>query len=257
MFIDEVQRQLHSSTLRGLITSEVYQARIKGVSKMAEVRPIDNQWIIAGNNLVVSADDSRRWLRVYLDPQTDQPHKRVFDRDCLEHAHANRVSIVWAALTLMQGYIHAGMPDMGVRLGSFERWAALVPSCLVWAGFANPLDTMQAWQEADPERMRLEALTEAWVAYMGHGAITAKALCNELNQGPPALPHRAGGTPEMESLKSVLDDICGDVRGLNSRLLGNYLSVRRNRRVGLLRFITDGTYQGVAKWRVESDSCGS
>jgi hypothetical protein len=254
MFIDEVQRQLHSSTLRGLITSETYRARIKGVSKMAEVRPIDNQWIIAGNNLVVSADDSRRWLRVYLDPQTDQPHKRVFDRDCLVHAHENRVDIVWAALTLMHSYIHAGMPDMGVRLGSFERWAALVPSCLVWAGFANPIDTMQAWQEADPERMRLGALTEAWQAYMGRTSITAKALCAELNQGPPALPQRAGGNTEMESLRSVLDDICGDIKGLNSRLLGGYLSVRKNRRVGLLRFVEDGKYQGAVKWRVESDS---
>lgn len=253
MFIDEVQRQLHSSTLRGLITSETYRARVKGVSKMAEVRPIDNQWIIAGNNLVVSADDSRRWLRVYLDPQTDQPHKRVFDRDCLEHAHRTRVDIVWAALTLMHSYIHAGMPDMGVRLGSFERWAALVPSCLVWAGFANPIDTMQAWQEADPERMRLGALTEAWQAYMGKASITAKALCAELNQGPPVLPHRAGGTEEMEALKSVLDDICGDIKGLNSRLLGGYLSVRKNRRVGVLRFCEDGKYQGAVKWRVESD----
>jgi len=254
MFIDEVQRQLHSSTLRGLITSETYRARVKGVSKMAEVRPIDNQWIIAGNNLVVSADDSRRWLRVYLDPQTDQPHKRVFDRDCLEHAQQTRVDIVWAALTLMHGYIHAGMPDQGVRLGSFERWAGLVPSCLVWAGFANPLDTMNAWHESDPERAKLGALTEAWAAFMGKTSITAKALCTELNAGPPALPQRAGGNAEMDALKSVLDDICGDIKGLNSRLLGGYLSVRKNRRVGLLRFVEDGKYQGAVKWRVESDS---
>jgi len=254
MFIDEVQRQLHSSTLRGLITSETYRARVKGVSKMAEVRPIDNQWIIAGNNLVVSADDSRRWLRVYLDPQTDQPHKRVFNRDCLEHAQKTRVDIVWAALTLMHGYIHAGMPDQGVRLGSFERWAGLVPSCLVWAGFANPLDTMNAWHESDPERAKLGALTEAWTAFMGKTSITAKALCTELNAGPPVLPQRAGGNAEMEALKSVLDDICGDIKGLNSRLLGGYLSVRKNRRVGLLRFVEDGKYQGAVKWRVESDS---
>lgn len=253
MFIDEVQRQLHSSTLRGLITSETYRARVKGVSKMAEVRPIDNQWIIAGNNLVVSADDSRRWLRVYLDPQTDQPHKRVFDRDCLVHAREHRTDIVWAALTLMQGYIMAGMPDQKVRLGSFESWAALVPSCLVWAGFANPIDTMRAWQEADPERMKLGALLEAWHLYIGTGSITAKALTHELNQGPPPLPSRHGGIEAMEALRSVLDDICGELKGLNSRMLGSYLSLRKNRRVGALRFVEDGKYQGAVKWRVESD----
>lgn len=253
MVIDEVQRQLHSTTLRSLITSETYRARVKGVSKMAEVRPIDSQWMIVGNNLSVSADDARRWLRVYLDPQTDQPHKRVFDRDCLEHALANRAEIVWAALTLMQSYIQAGMPDQGVRLGSFERWAALVPSCLVWAGFANPVDTMQAWHEADPERMKLGALLEAWRAFFGGAAVTAKAACAEIQAGGPVLPQRAGYLPELESLMSVLDDICGEAKGLNSRMLGAYLSNRKNRRVGPLRFVEDGKYQGAVKWRVLSD----
>lgn len=257
MVIDEVQRQLHSTTLRSMVTAEEYAARLKGFSKMATVRPVDSQWIAIGNNLIVSADDARRWLRVYLDPKTDQPHKRVFERDCLAHAKENRVRIVWAALTLMQGYIHAGMPDMGIRLGSFERWAALVPSCLVWAGFENPIDTMNAWHEADPERLKLGALLEAWQAFFGNVSLTAKAACAELMNGPPALPHRTGGNTELETLRSILDDICGDAKGLQSRLLGGYLSNRKNRRVGPLRFVDDGKYQGAVKWRVLSDQPGA
>ena len=209
--------------------------------------------MVLGNNLTVAADDSRRWLRVYLDPKTDAPHLRKFDRDCLEHAKETRAKIVWAALTLMHGYIAAGMPDVGCRLGSFERWAALVPSCLVWAGFANPLDTMQAWLESDSDRQRLGALLAAWRDYFGPEPITAKVACKEIQGGPNASPvDRKGGPPQMASLLACLEDICMDSKSLNSRLLGNYLAPRVERRVGELRFVKDGTYQGAVRWRVAS-----
>jgi hypothetical protein len=247
--VDEVQRQLQSTTLRSLITAEEYTARVKGVSKMATVRPVDSQWFVLGNNLTVAADDSRRWLRVYLDPRTDAPHKRVFDRDCLDHARENRRRIVWAALTILTSYLAAGAPDQGVRLGSFERWAALVPSALVWAGFANPLDTMEAWQDADPDRQRLGALLALWRAYFDDAAVTAKAACVEIGGGVvPA--DRKGSQADREALAAVLEDICSDGKRLSSRLLGIFLAQRVERRIGPLRFCKDGTYQGAVKWRV-------
>jgi hypothetical protein len=243
--VDEVQRSVDSPTLRTMLTQEEYKDRVKGISKMATVRPVDCLYMVLGNNLTVAADDSRRWIRVYLNPKCSDPHKRTFTRDAIQHAIDNRIEIVQAALTLMHSYMMAGMPDQGCKLGSYERWAALVPSCLVWAGLLDPCDTMAAWLASDPDRQILGGLLEVWSTRWGDKAITVNDVVKEFDERPNA--------PENGELREFLTQNWGEKKGVNSRRLGNYISARVERRLDGMWFVKDGEKARAIKWRVAKE----
>lgn len=217
--IDEIREQLVSSALDSALTQEETTDRVLSQSKMATVRPTDSLYIALGNNISVPADSSRRWLRAYLNPNCADPHLRSFDRDATAHAQENRIKLVCAALTILHGYIHAGKPDMGCRLGSFERWAALVPSALVWAGMGNPITTLEKWRQLDERRGMLGALMDAWyVRFKAEGQdetewITTGELCDQAAF--------TTADPRNERLHGVLKEVCGEPKGLNSKRLGN------------------------------------
>ncbi|SMF94593.1 CHC2 zinc finger [Methylomagnum ishizawai] len=240
--IDEVNRTLASPTLDSMLTQETVFDRVLGVSKNATVRPTDSLFLALGNNVTVSADSSRRWLRCYLNPNCADPHLRVFDRDAILHAKENRVKLVCAALTLLHAYVVAGSPDMGVRLGSFERWAALVPSTVRWLGLPDPCKTQEAWKEQDEDRADLARLLEAWAECYGNLPMTAQAVCREVLERPKSEPHA--------KLGEVLKDICGEKTGYNPNRLGVHLSRKGKRVVDGKRFEDAGKVSHKTQWKV-------
>ena len=221
--IDEIKGTLASPTLDSMLTQEQTQARVLGVSQMAVVRPADTLFIALGNNITVAADSSRRWLRCYLNPHCPDPHLRQFDRDALQYARENRAKLVWAALTLLHGYIHAGMPPQpGCHLGSFERWARLIPSCLVWAGFANPIRTLDAWKDQDQSRASLLGLLENWHRVLGDDPHTAATVCRSMET-----EERKMGDVELprydREFSELLFELVGEKGRLNSNRLGGLI----------------------------------
>lgn len=260
--IDEVKDRLVSSALDSALTQEETTDRVLSQSKMATVRPADSLYLALGNNISVPADSSRRWLRGYLNPNCADPHLRSFDRDAIQHAHEHRIKLVCAALTLLHGYIHAGKPDMGCRLGSFERWAALVPSALVWAGMGNPIKTLEAWRELDQGRGLLGAMMDAW--YERFKAVDEEAT-EPLTAGEVTSKMTLEATdPATEQLAGVLREICGEAKGYNNRRLGNYLLKEAKRVIEAyhdggggqppekryFRIEPAGKHQGSTRWKV-------
>lgn len=77
-------------------------------------------------------------------------------------------------LGLVQGWLDAGRPDAGKRLGSFEAWARVVGGVLGHAGFVGFLDAGAVDEGGvDPEEAEWQALIAAWGE--AHGTVRVRA----------------------------------------------------------------------------------
>jgi hypothetical protein len=117
-----------------------------------------------------------------------------------------------AVLTIVRGYIAAGYPNPCTQLASFQDWSLLVRSPLVWLGYADPVETMEAARADDPSRRNLNAFVAAWLRVIGPnkpttaGEIIAKAYSpaddadRALNTAIAAVA-TAPGKSELDAMK--------------------------------------------------------
>jgi Bifunctional DNA primase/polymerase, N-terminal len=117
-----------------------------------------------GNNIVIYGDLTRRVVRAMLDANIADPTKRKYAGDPVKKILADRGRYVAAVLTIVRAYIAAGEPNPPHPVPSFERWSNLVCGSLVWLGWSNPADTMDAVREEDPSCSDLASVLAAWPA---------------------------------------------------------------------------------------------
>jgi putative DNA primase/helicase len=152
MIIDNVTGLIRSPELEAVLTCEgLYRGRILGASTM-----ITCEWCpliaITGNNLSIGGDLYRRLLLCQMHYEGDSPEKResfAIEGKLINHILRHRVSLLSDALTVLRAYIHAGMPDQKVRLGSYEDWARLIPSALVWLDMPNVVESQDVLKNAE------------------------------------------------------------------------------------------------------------
>jgi putative DNA primase/helicase len=117
-----------------------------------------------------------------LDANVERPELRSFRGDPVRTVLENRGHYIAAVLTIVRAYLAAGCPDQCPPLASFGDWSLLVRSSLVWLGYADPVDTMEAARADDPSRGTLRAVVTAWLSIIGSekpmtaGEIIAKAV---------------------------------------------------------------------------------
>lgn len=106
---DNVSGTLRSSTMAGLLTSNVWDDRKLSVMDMARCAN-DRFWIIAGNNVALGGDLPRRSLRTVIDPGMPHPELRTgFEMEDLEvWARDRRGDLIAALLTLIRAWVVAG-----------------------------------------------------------------------------------------------------------------------------------------------------
>ena len=109
--IDNVRRRLDSAALSSLLTTEVWEDRWLGQSKMVRF-PVRAAFAATGNNPSVSNELGRRTVRIRLDSGEERPWLRNDFRheNLVTWVAANRAELVWAALTLIQTWIVEGKP---------------------------------------------------------------------------------------------------------------------------------------------------
>jgi hypothetical protein len=120
---------------------------------------------MTGNNPRLSAELSRRCIRLRIDPRIDMPWLRCGFRHPLitEWAQENRSALVHAALTLIQAWIAAGQPLHETRLGSFEKWSEVMGGVLDVAGIPGFLGNLNELYEAsDGDGQLWREFTGAW-----------------------------------------------------------------------------------------------
>ncbi len=158
------KRVLESSALASVVTVPYWTDRLLGESEMLHLRN-NALWLMTGNNPRLSAELSRRCIRLRIDPRIDMPWLRGGFRHPLitEWAQENRSALVHAALTLIQAWIAAGRPLHETRLGSFEKWSEVMGGVLDVAGIPGFLGNLNELYEAsDGDGQLWREFTGAW-----------------------------------------------------------------------------------------------
>ncbi len=241
--IDNCSNPLGGDTLCQVLTQDFVAIRILGQSKMAAT-PAGCFVCATGNNLRVKADLTRRTLLAGLDARVEHPEERKFDRNAIDYASARRADCTMAALTIVRAYKLAGSPKFkGQRaaLGSFEQWSSTVRDAIMWAGGADPCETMKRARDSDPDREDITAVINGWRNTVGTKPITLKELCDR------ALAE--GNSNEM--LKQALMTIAGDGQALSARKMAAYLARNQDRIVDSHRIVKAPGRRGVSRWRLE------
>ena len=249
--LDNVELPLGGAHLNKALTAETFTGRILGLSQNATV-PTTATWLATGNNVIVKEDLTRRVVLCQLDPQTESPEKREFERNLEEWIPANRPALAMAALTALRSYVVAGKPKQPVPpMGSFEDWHRLVRSALIWLGEADPLGDTGEMESADPTRLKLRALIFAWHNAFKAIPTTAKEAVARANSH--IRDENGDEVPQDSLLRDVLVDHFTDGRkgAISTRYLGDFLSKIKGRIECGARFEAAGDYKRAVTWRVK------
>lgn len=249
---DNVIGTFDSASMAAFITADAMVDRVLGKSESIRI-PNRAMLILTGNNMSLAGDLPRRVIVCRIDPETDQPFARQFDRDPMEHVLDNRMAMMAAACTLIRArFTHVKEPAPG-RLASFEAWDDLVRQTVVWAdtmlqskAFGDPMDLVREAQAADPEADALFALLDALHDKFGAREFTAKDVQTECNVMGVDTP-----------LGTAVRDIGGDRAVSSARSLGKVLKFREGRIVHGLRLAgRQDLATKVRVYRVNADITG-
>jgi putative DNA primase/helicase len=246
--LDNVEAPLGGAFLCQCLTQERVTPRVLGKSKAPETSS-GASITGTGNKLQLVGDLTRRTLLCSLDPRCERPELRVFDRDPVAYAKANRPALVVAAITILHAYNYARRPDKPVPLGSFEEWSDLVRGALLWVGCADPIDSMETVRTSDPNLGRRATVMAQWKAIIGSDRVTvADVIKRATERCPPA----HGGEPEFvhDDLREALLVVAGHNGAINSGALGKWLSGNAGRVLSDRRFEQAGLRHGVVLWQL-------
>lgn len=253
--VDNVERPIGGELFCQALTQRQLKIRILGLSVLAEV-PTNCSIFANGNNLTFEGDIVRRALLASLDAKVERPELRKFDRNPIETVRADRDSYVNAALTVLRAFHVAGRPKQSDPLGSFEDWSRWVRDALIWLGMDDPCATMEKMRATDPRLGRLIAVISQWKAVIGFERVSVKGLIDKATAQTQATPD-AHGNWNREFLhpefREALLTVAGDGNQVNSRKLGQWLGLNKNRLVSGIRVVSDGITDGIARWRLVRD----
>ena len=251
--VDNVNGELGGDLMCQLIERPLIRVRPLGRSEIMELESRATVFA-TGNGLRVRGDMTRRSLISSLDAQMERPELREFSTDPMKEVLADRGKYVAACLTIVRAYAAAGRPDCLAPLASFEDWSDCVRSALVWLGCADPVASMEAARDDDPDLAELREVLGLWKAHLGSGSgysftarDAAEAACKreETRHGEPT----EFVCPEF---RDVLLRIAGDRGNVNTRKLGNWLMDHAGRIVNGLRIVKNGVDRNsVVRWNVQ------
>jgi hypothetical protein len=229
--IDNLNGDLAGDFLCQAIERPIVKPRILGLSKTMRV---ENTVTLFGNgnNLRLVGDIVRRVIRCSLDANVERPELRKFRGDPVRTVLEDRGSYIAATLTVVRAYLSAGYPNECTPLASFSDWSRLVRSALVWLGYADPVETMEAARADDPSRANLHAVVAAWLKVIGPdnpmsaGGIIARAFWAASDDRQPILKD-AIAVVATQPGKDELD----------ARKFGHWLGRNKNRTVNGIKIL--------------------
>ena len=247
--IDNVGRPLDSDHLCSLWTSQTWEGRYLGHSKMLKL-PNETTWLITLNNARLEGDVPRRVVYVRLDARVERPWERGEFRhpDLLAHAKAVRGRTIWAALVLVRRWAAMSCPapaDGVPTKGSYEEWRRIVGGILGAAGVQGFLaNTGQVFETVATEDRDWLGFFTAWVELLGSKAITSKELADHL------IAEATGGRHPLQ--EAAPDEIVELARRGSLSTLGRRLGKRKDTPLGrfVLRQVPDPV-DHISRWRVE------
>ena len=243
--LDNLDRPLKSERLCQVLTQETVKWRVLGFSTNVDT-PTTALMIATGNALRVHGDLTRRVLLIRLDAKEERPETRHFRTDPVADAIQRRPELVVAALTVMRAFIASKEPAVSPALGSFELWSRRVRSALMWLGMPDPIETMEAARESDPEREQTASILAALAPL---GGFTVKQVAAKLHLG------------RVKANEDLYDGLSGFIdRGrLDTNRLGSFLRKHQKRPIGGLTLLDKGTdpKTKAKRWLVDDRSAAT
>lgn len=247
--LDNLEVPLSGAMLCKVLSGETITGRLLGFNKTATV-PTAALFLATGNNTQVIGDMTRRVVVCNLDPCSEAPESRQYDRNLATWIPENRPRLVQAGLTALRAYIAAGRPRQPYPpMGSFEDWDVMVRRALTWLGEADPLAGTVQLNADDPVRRKLRALLLAWHGTFGSKAATSKEAVARARE----IQVNAEGDEVhlAQALWDVLTEHFTDRRGdLRAQLIGEFIRKSERRVEAGARFESSGTNQDRQVWRV-------
>ena len=159
--LDNCTHDLGGELLCQIAERPTVKIRILGRSEMPDCE-VHTAVYATGNNITFKGDMVRRGLVCNLETLEERPELRMFNRNTLQQAAANRGTYVAAGLTIMRAYLVAGAPPVCGPFGSYAEWSTMVRSPLVWLGEPDPVASLDTTQAEDPELADLRELCDLW-----------------------------------------------------------------------------------------------
>lgn len=250
--IDNCNDELGGDLLCQVIERPLVRIRPLGRSEIMELESRATL-LATGNALRVRGDMTRRTLVCDLDANEERPETRSFTFDPVRRVLDDRGQFVAAALTVVRAYLVAGTPDRQSPLASFSEWSDLVRSALVWLGQSDPVASMDAAREDDPELTELREIVGLWRERLGiDTGLTARDIADTASCR--VQDDHGNWTSElvMPDLFDALIRVAGERGAINTKRLGKWLLARERRIVdGLrLRRAAQKAHGGVVRWQL-------
>jgi hypothetical protein len=182
-----------------------------GSVRKTDPRPIT--WFAATANGALTQSIAELVLPIRLDATEDLVTRESWapPPEFTAGLRRDRNLLVSAALTILRAYIVAGRPTQPLEAWSdFKAWTKLIPSALVWAGAANPLDARQsAFDAVNDDTSELRPLFEILHTLQGdRPGLTSQQIIDHAK--------------EDDDLRSVLQNLLAN-RWENARTVGEFL----------------------------------
>jgi putative DNA primase/helicase len=237
--IDNLNGDLGGDALCQAIERPIVELRPLGKSELVRIEARSTLFA-TGNNIRIRGDLTRRALRCRLDPRSEHPEFRQFKHRPVDVVLAARGHHISAALTLVRSYVAAGNPNRAPPLASFEGWSDLVRSSLIWVGRADPVDTMRAARENDPNREAAAVLFKSWQGVFGlQRSVVAAEVVQAASAKDISTKDLPTGTESVEfrypELRESLLAVVGRRGAIDTREFGKWLSRYRDCTVSGLR----------------------
>lgn len=243
--LDNVEYQLVSDFLAAATTSEEVSLRLFGALKNVTVSTAVT-FIVTGNNLTLTADLAVRFLVCRLDPKSEHPENRRFERDLMTWIPQHRGRLVAAAITFLRGFLVSGdKPDIE-PWQRYPEWDRVIRSAIVWAGLPDPLLSLRTGENRDPRRLEHVELMRAW-----RGAFSAdrpdaarplRSVISRANELALIEDHR---------LKDAILAVAGERDQINIRKLGRWMAKMEGRIQSGLLIARDDMSNGSQTWKIE------
>jgi hypothetical protein len=247
--IDNIIGPLNSTSRLNQITERPGPIGIRIFGKldfvMVECRTL---FLATGNNLVIEGAMVRRVLRCLMDAGMERPETRKFDFDPVQLVATERGKYVAAVLTILRAYQTSNREcgDGLEPLQSYGQWSAIVWEALIWLGYADPAESIEALRAEDPERSTLQAVFTAWHAAFGDDLMSAATVIDRIKL-------REGEDPSliMDDLRQAIQTIPSR-GGIDAHRLGTWLRQNKDRQYAGYQLLSPSkkTGAGSSYWQV-------
>lgn len=248
---------------------DTYTFRILGKTEGLTV-PMRIVFFFTANNATWSRGMNRRIEHVRLESPLPDPEHRPLDTyvhperagRLFEYAIEHRAEYIVHALIVLRAHAAAGYPDK-LALGTFESWAGIVPSAIVYAGGQNAMLCRPSQSGEDsPDTMQRQELVRQWSAFLRASTLASMSAHDMIERLYPERNHGEPLDKTWDALRGAIEYFvpCKPGQAPDARKLGDVIGRRfKGSPVKIdpapalpCAFLLDGHSGGRARWRVEA-----